>query len=99
MQQRRPVCSHARMKQENGQIVCLDCGELLGASPPTPAFADRSASVLWCASCQQTRPVRLEGETYHCAVCGAEVGTKITTATTASSNDSPVEDEYDEGGI
>ena len=48
--------------------------------PATLAFADLSASVLWCISCQQAQPARLQDETYHCTGCGTAVGTKTTTA-------------------
>jgi Protein of unknown function (DUF3987) len=80
-----PVCPHTQTGQENGQPVCLECGELLQGAPLPPAFADLTASVLWCASCQQAQPVRLQDETSHCTVCGAEVGTKTTTSPSTSS--------------
>jgi hypothetical protein len=73
-------CAYGRTQEHAGQSVCLDCGTVLHA----PACADLTASVLWCNTCRQAQPVRLQDETYHCTVCGAEVGTKATTAPTAS---------------
>jgi 5S rRNA maturation endonuclease (ribonuclease M5) len=78
------MCHHPQMGQKNGQQVCLDCGELLETAAPTPAFDEFTASVLWCNVCRQAQPVRPQGETYHCTGCGAEVGTKTTTAPTVS---------------
>ena len=62
-------------------------------SPATPAFVDLSASVLWCVSCQQAQPVRLQDKTHYCTACGAEVGHKtqrVSVTPVAPSNSSPV---------
>jgi hypothetical protein len=75
-----PPCAHGQTQEHEGQSVCLDCGELVMASAPTPAFAAHPTSVLWCACCQQAQPARLQDETYHCTSCGAAVATKTTTA-------------------
>jgi hypothetical protein len=69
-------CAHGRTQEQEGQSVCLDCGELVEASAPAPTFADLTASELWCQTCQRAQPVRLEGTTDRCNDCGAEVGKK-----------------------
>jgi hypothetical protein len=79
-----PGCSHTQMRPENGQIVCLDCGELFEASPPPPAFVDLAASALWCSTCGVTVSFRtltqLDGtDVYLCNTCDTEVGRKHTT--------------------
>jgi hypothetical protein len=68
------------------------------SAPGVPAFADLTASVLWCAACRHAHPVRLQDETYHCAICGAEVGPKTTTAEEIPPA-APRADEFDEGVI
>jgi hypothetical protein len=75
-------CAHGRTQEQEEQSVCLDCGTAL----PAPAFTDLTASVIWCDDCQQAQLARPQDEIYYCAVCGAEVGTKTTTAPTASMN-------------
>jgi hypothetical protein len=53
--------------------------DILSPAPP-PAFAEFTASVLWCASCRQAQTVRLEGTAYRCTVCSTPVGTKTATS-------------------
>ena len=48
-----------------------------------------TASVLWCNTCKQAQSVRLQGETYHCAVCSTEVGTKTTSAPEGEKSQAP----------
>ena len=82
------TCPHTQMGQENGQPVCLDCGELLVPPPPleqsAPTFSSLTASSLWCPTC--TAPVsfrtmtQLDGtEVYLCNTCDTEVGQKRST--------------------
>lgn len=60
-----------------------------GAQPPgggRGSFGELEATSLFCPRCKQAQPVRrrlllvlLSGEkySYHCAVCGEEVGSKL----------------------
>jgi hypothetical protein len=81
-------CPHTQMRQENGQSVCLDCGELVVPPPsnsPPPAFTSLTASALWCPTCGANVSFRtlpqLDGtEIYVCNTCDTEVGQKRTTA-------------------
>src|SRR5262249_50243059 len=78
-------CTHERTGQNAGQTVCLNCGELLPASAPAPAFDELSTSGLWCSACGATvsfrRLPQLDGtEVYLCNDCDTEVERKLTTA-------------------
>jgi hypothetical protein len=78
-------CAHGRTQEQEGQSVCLDCGELLVPPPsngPPPAFTSLTASGLWCQTCAATVSFRTlpqldGGEVYLCATCDSEVGRKL----------------------
>ena len=86
-----PVCPHTQMGRENGQTVCLDCGELLGDASPAPAFASLAASEMLCPSCKVSRRVLFSNGEYSCTTCWAAVGTK------AEQTPSPPRDDDEEG--
>ena len=71
-----PVCPHTQLGQENGQSVCLDCGELLEDASPVPAFISLAASEMLCPSCKVSRRVSFSNGEYSCTTCWATVGTK-----------------------
>ena len=80
-----PQCAHTRAGQHAGQSVCLDCGELMEVSAPTPAFTSFTASGLWCLTCGENVSFRtltqFDGtEVYLCDTCDTEVGQKRATA-------------------
>src|SRR5262249_34246814 len=43
-----------------------------------PAFADFTASDMFCPICRQAQPVRLVGTTFVCTMCQARVGEKLS---------------------
>jgi hypothetical protein len=88
-------CPHTQMGQENGQPVCLDCGELLVPPPSNgqpPAFTSLTASGFWCQTCGATVSFRTlnqrDGtEVDLCNTCDTEVGRKRTTAPVAPADE------------
>jgi hypothetical protein len=71
--------AHIRTGEADGQLVYLDCGEVLEVAAPPPAFTAFTASELWCTPCGKAQPVTQRGNAYYCNVCGVVVAT--TTAT------------------
>jgi hypothetical protein len=69
------VCPHGQIHRDVEQAVCVECGEVLDASAPTPAFTEFTAQALWCPSCHTTRPVSASQGAYACTTCWATLGT------------------------
>ena len=40
-----------------------------GTPAPTPSLTALTASEMWCATCQVSQPIALDGRVYRCTVC------------------------------